>query len=384
MLNRSLPNELQVLIFQKVTLRDLLALRFVSRQTSELILSHCLSIAPSVASNTFPQAKRLLLATPYKPLDLSWLEGLVPRYIAAVLLDRYILSCNSLGWTYCIPAESDIGDELRGDLTRGVRIWKDLSKISKEVYILSIDKLPSRTPKERLRGVLAGRCEDKAKQTTRRKENLAMQRRRAYLRRVSVTDIHNFNMVMFLVCVAFKTKHDQPPLRPYVDRWCTYNGVDDFDWCAKDRRPNSPDNILLEDGNSWVNWAILHDGPVMFYQQWSPENVSSQPVVKETLMKRWQEQTAEEIEIKRKAFVELRDEFNFDFHHPRYSRFEESLQAYAAWDLGLRRFHSKEPVPNMGMDDVLYFINFKNNGQPRRRQQVESVLEYPYDPEYVQ
>ncbi|KAJ4358756.1 uncharacterized protein N0V89_003340 [Didymosphaeria variabile] len=363
-----------------VTLVDLFSLRLVSRQISEVIASHTNAIAPAVASNVFPQAKRMLQVAPEQPLDFTWLKSLVPKYLAAVMLDRYILSSHYTGRTRCIPAESDIGDVLREGLVRGIRVWRNLSNISKDIYALPDEIVFRKTSGKNILEFLTSPVTTMAKNVTEHRENLIAERRIEYLQQKTPADLAYFAIAIFLVHSAFRTKHDKVTSCIYASKESMYHGPDDFDWFVKDWQPN-PENRILEEGNSWANWAILHEGPWLFYQQWSPENSTSPHLARDKMLSMWREQRPEDAKIRRNAVISLRDEFFKDgFHRPSDHKFDEPLERYAKVDAGeLSRCRGKEPLPHIWMDDVPYFINFQDDTQPRRRQHVHSVLERPFD-----
>ncbi|KAL1613276.1 hypothetical protein SLS60_001508 [Paraconiothyrium brasiliense] len=370
------PTELQILIFQHVTLIDLFSLRFVSRQISELIGSHINAIAPSIASKVFSQAKRMLRVAPEEPLDFAWLKSLVPKYLAAVMLDRFVLATHYPGRTRCIPAESDFGDGLREGLVKGIRVWKDLANISKDIYALPNEVVFSKTSGKNILRFLTSPVTQMAKSATEHRENLILQRRIEYLQQKTPGDLGYFKIAMFLVHSAFRTKHDK--VISGTERM--YDGPDHFDWFVKEWR-SDPQNRVLEEGNSWANWAILHEGPWLFYQQWSPENSTSPHIARGKMLSMWREQGPEDAKIRRNAVIRLRDEFFKDgFHRPSDDRLNEPLEVFAQIDSGeLSRVRGKEPLPHIWMDDVSYFINFQDDTQPRRRQHVHSVLERPFD-----
>lgn len=87
---------------------DVFSLRLTSRHTLDVISSYDNAIVPFVVSNTSLRAKRVLQAAPDQPLDFAWLKSLIPKSLAAVILDRYILTSNYSGWTRCIRQRASI------------------------------------------------------------------------------------------------------------------------------------------------------------------------------------------------------------------------------------------------------------------------------------
>ncbi|KAF2119250.1 hypothetical protein BDV96DRAFT_341978 [Lophiotrema nucula] len=128
-----LPNEILVLLCRQLTIPALLALRLVHSHFASLVLANEATIAPYVASNTFPGAKRLLQVEADERRDFEWLKSLVLKYLAAVLVDRYRLCPKELfpqsprRW---IPTEEECGDFLRSHVESGLRVYKSLSALS--------------------------------------------------------------------------------------------------------------------------------------------------------------------------------------------------------------------------------------------------------------
>jgi hypothetical protein len=143
----ALPPEILIPICQQLHLQDLLAFRLTSRHISLVVSTHSPVIAPVVARNQFPYATLLLRAPKSGCHDLTWLQSLVPKYLAAVLVDRARLTPSTFqNYVPHIPAESPLGDTLRARVENGWRILKQLSDISKDVYALPGDEfLPTST-----------------------------------------------------------------------------------------------------------------------------------------------------------------------------------------------------------------------------------------------
>lgn len=75
-----------------------------------------------MASNTFPTADLLLRhdASPVGAAGFAWLKGLVPKYLAAVVVDRVRVQSPELCLEeYGIRAESKAGDALRVRTKKG-------------------------------------------------------------------------------------------------------------------------------------------------------------------------------------------------------------------------------------------------------------------------
>lgn len=149
---RKLPTELLIPIFQYVLLQDLLALRVTCRRFCQVIATHSSIICPEVANNQFPRARFLLQVRQDRPRNLSWLQSLVPKYLAAVAVGRYPEVENNglypISHPQGISPESEIGDLIRRRVDIGFCIWKKLSDISKGVYALPVEQIPPSMRKE--------------------------------------------------------------------------------------------------------------------------------------------------------------------------------------------------------------------------------------------
>jgi hypothetical protein len=289
----------------------------------------------------------------------------VNKYLAAILVDCF--KSSSERWFFeprYIPTESEIGDGLRKKVENGLVILKRLSDLSKEVYALPNKELMSMSTstststsiKQRIRTVFlhdgkGGSTHDLMKC----REQLVLDRRLQYLKTLSRSDLEDFRITTALLAAAFKTKHDQPSAILLSTHRRDYQGPDDFDW-------NTKQSIMIENGNSWVNWVILHEGPIHFFRQWM--HLTSAPatcsVVKQWLLEMSERYTNDEKAIQQACVRELQDAIKawsmLDLLKEGY--FEDETSKYMAWERGLERFHSGDPIPPSWTDEVPYFINF--------------------------
>ncbi|KAK7632102.1 hypothetical protein BKA81DRAFT_18263 [Phyllosticta paracitricarpa] len=146
-----LPDEILVLIFESCDIDSLLAVRLTCRAFRTLITTYESTIVQAVARSTFPGCKLILRPAqdqdPQKPLyDLKWLTGLIPQFLAAIIVDRHRYCGAPLPMLDGIPAEDEIGDEIRQHVAHGFRILEALSLIAQYVEETPDSKIESKLP----------------------------------------------------------------------------------------------------------------------------------------------------------------------------------------------------------------------------------------------
>jgi hypothetical protein len=287
----------------------------------------------------------------------------VNKYLATILVDRFKLS--SERWFFeprYIPTESEIGDRLRKRVENGWVVLKRLSDISKEVYALpnmelkSPSTYTSTSVKQRLRVVFQHGGKGRGTHNLMKcRERLVLDRRLRYLQTLNENDVEDFRITTALLAAAFKTKHDQPSAILLSTHRNDYQGPNEFDW-------NIKQSIMNENGNSWVNWAILHEGPIQFFRQWI--HLKSVPatcsVVKQWLLDMSKRYSNEEKAIQQASARELQEVVKAWSMRDLLKRgyVEDEMSRYVAWENGLERFRSGEPTPPSWTDDVPYFVHF--------------------------
>lgn len=137
-----------------MTINDVFRLRFVNARFSAVINENIASIANQVARNTFPIARHLL----HSPSDgihpFEWPKNLIPMRLASIIVDRKTHrrrernphsypTISLVPFFTGIPAEVPGADGLRATALNGLRMYKQLSDISKAVYALPHKQLPS-------------------------------------------------------------------------------------------------------------------------------------------------------------------------------------------------------------------------------------------------
>jgi F-box domain len=335
-----LPDDILCAILQETDLSDLFILQLVCKPIDGLIRFYIPSIAPAVAKNTFLNTTPLLLQRPQK-YDTRWLAGLIPRYLATLIIDRHGLSAEGSALpmhmdqpkSWRIPATETAGEKLRGRVANGFDVMMKLSVISKDVYRSSRDSISNelRNMKNTRRknsvqwaSLKLGSVKSKAfesvplrpllsqhhyaprrKPKSEKKENLKhiqairqneaiiLHRRKEYLLSIPQADIEDFRL-MFTVFTACLLRNQDGTPYPHAFK------PDFFDWGGNcDSRGHRVDS-----GESWVNWFILHEGPLVFWRQWCPPTIYDDDrsrSVRTLLLKSWDERGYKQIEAETNA-----------------------------------------------------------------------------------
>ncbi|KAK6077315.1 hypothetical protein SCUP234_06727 [Seiridium cupressi] len=289
----SLPDDLLVLILQHCSLTDIFQVPRVCRRLATVTRDYVKTIAPAVAATSFPKSDFFLLPGS-NGRDWDWLKLLVPKFMAAVLLDRYsLLSHTVLGQYLGIPPEDTAGDEIRGRITRGLVVMNRLSRISKDVYSMRDDILPQIAAKGSPDGPEPDReaasCTPELS-VLRSREELVLKRRLDYCATLDEEDISCYHLMYAFLCACIRSTSD----RPSSMRWLRgrRRGVRGLRGLTKSpREPHyfdwfgGGDMKLLQAGDSWVNWALLRYGPMIFWRQWYYGD--DKDVVKNRLLGAW-------------------------------------------------------------------------------------------------
>ncbi|KAL8677945.1 MAG: hypothetical protein Q9186_005668 [Xanthomendoza sp. 1 TL-2023] len=352
----SVPDEILILICQNLTIPSIFTVRLVCSHIANLVLNYSQAIVPEVAHTTFPDARLLLRVPSGQYRDFAWLKGLIHRYLAAVLVDRFKLSSTRLFFEpHGIPAESDIGEALRSRVENGWHVFQNLGKLTEDAQYLPYKYQSSVSIRDRLRHGAYSR--HKRDRLAEKKAYDGLEHRiTKCVNEWPRTSLEDYQLTTFLLHLAFRTKHDQPEARSLPTHRISYDGPDDFDWNAKE-------GILLENYNSWANWAILPLGSPTFFRQWSP--ISEEPkscLIKDSLLRMWKSTTPEEVKFLRRVAVTIRDTMRRNgIHEGSWEQLLDGCQKYKAWELGLGRFLAGEPLPLDWMDQMPYFVDFTSS-----------------------
>ncbi|KAF2852544.1 hypothetical protein T440DRAFT_466681 [Plenodomus tracheiphilus IPT5] len=249
------PEDILLQIISRCCINGLLTFRLTNKRTRALIDNYIATLAPAVARSTFPQSE-LLLA----PLDsrrqytLRWLVGLIPRQLAAIVVDQHRVGFDLSYARYGIDAEDPAGDELRRRVTTG---WY----ILQEVYALSEDA-PSKAslPKDSRDRLYKAKILEMFHKSQvdveylKEREDIILERRLLYLETLSVQDVKDFKLMMTMLSYVFNLsrKNIGPEYEPWV-----------FDWDGGIDRQRD-----FRKGKSWLTWFVLSQGYKMFWDQW--------------------------------------------------------------------------------------------------------------------
>jgi hypothetical protein len=401
-----LPDDILCAILQQADLQSLFTLQLVCKSIYDMIEIYFVSIAPAVARNTFGDTAPLLLQRPQK-YDMQWLVGLIPRYLATVIVDRYGLSGaaedipmpNNGQTCWRIPATEAGGKDLIDHVANGFKVMMKLALISKAVYripprMMPVEirtikgivrkrsvpwvssKLGSITSKTMesivLRPILsqhhyAPREKSKSEQkedsthihAIEKYEAVILHRRKEYLLSVSPADTMDYMLMLpiFFSCLC-RNQDGTPYPRKFKH--------DFFDWGRNcDFRGHR-----VETGNSWVNWWILHQGPLVFWQQWCPPTLyqeDKKSLVRTLLLRSWDERGYRQIEAETKATQEiewfLRSRMEVIAPGGRTARATNPLRHFKKYVKGENgEWRTEDDVAvEETLDDIPYFIDFQGD-----------------------
>lgn len=314
----SLPDHALLLIVQELTIDDFFSLRQTNRALCTLISSFEQATTLAVAKRTFPNARLLLRPPQDGRYTIQWLKGLIPKQLAAIVVDRYRFGLEgAMGqrrgrpgtkWPpYGIPAEDLLGDHFRARIGRGWCVFKTFSNISQAVYAMHATEIPRLPIRLWLPRLKLGHSNPEL-MLIRRLERLILERRLRYLRSLARADVTNYYLLRGLLRSAFLTKHDMDPISLFGP-YRTFDGKpeppedDYFDWGGDRRR-----SVLELSSQSWVDWFILHKGPTLFWKQWRRNSGSdfqkSGSLIHDELLRAWSVR-GQGVEIRRECVDQL-------------------------------------------------------------------------------
>ncbi|KAF2261400.1 hypothetical protein CC78DRAFT_357034 [Lojkania enalia] len=247
-----LPEDVLILICCHCRIDELLNLRLTNLRTRRLITEYIATIAPSSARSTFPTSD-LLLTRPESPSQYTvpWLKSLIPRHLAAILVDRHRFAHDFAEQRYGIPAEDPYGDALRARIANGWCVLRRLSNISQEIYGLRARCVLKSTTDRAWKFVHPSRFKF---EVFRQREELILTKRLEYIKGLSDEMVKDYKLMFMLLSSAFRTS-----ISNYGDDYKPWI----FDWgCGIDGQR------LLRRGNSWLTWFVLYEGPDLFWNQW--------------------------------------------------------------------------------------------------------------------
>jgi len=328
------PDSILVLICRQLPLLDLYRLRLTNRKLAGFVPTHGKEICPSSAECTFPGATRLLTIAQIHGRDYRWMNDLPLRWLAAFMVDKFrIESKEAFGKTLGFAMEPIIddsyddelegkyaqrvqvtnGDAVRQRVFNGLTILRELSRISKGIRRVPEDELeapsepvvikhfvPPQKPSLWARLFPCVKKYDGPQQSSpldlvmdpvvrklvkNRKEMAILDRRTKYLEKLGQQQIRDFRFMMAILHYMIKTK-------PHSEYEPNY-----FDWGNKEHD--------FRQGRSWLNWWILHHGPVVFWAQWYTQ--ASESYVRAQALFDWGAMTMLESDEQRAFAVKLEE-----------------------------------------------------------------------------
>lgn len=277
-----LPEEILLLIVERCDIDALLQLRLVCRAFRSLIATYESTVVQAVARTTFPGCK-LILRPPEdhdllkSPYTLDWLTGLIPKHLAAIVVDRHRYCGTPLPALDGIPAEDEIGDEIRDHIAHGFRILETLSLIAQDVEDTPDSKIESKLPPElvsreapaptwhKFKPSRVYRRTRSALWSWRRPQESAEKKKWAILqRRQDLTTALQVNFIYKRMTPEEAADFDAMwnILRMAFQHHRYFNlGIPLFDW-------GKPDSRDIFQSNSWVNWFVLRAGASFWWRNY--------------------------------------------------------------------------------------------------------------------
>jgi hypothetical protein len=244
-----LPDDILIIIFSQCTIDELRTLRLTDSRSRSLIVEYISTIAPAAARSTFHQSRNLLLSRPLQ-YTFQWLEDLVPRQLAAILVDRHRMAHDSMQQRYGIPAEDPYGNELRARIANGWHVLSQLANISKGVHRSSASDPANPYSDFGIRFISPPR----KLETSQQKEDLIATQRLAFIESMPAQGAKDYKLMFMLLSSAFRTSisNISEEHKPWVFDWG--NGIDG--------------QRMFRKGSSWLAWFVLAEGPELFWKQW--------------------------------------------------------------------------------------------------------------------
>ena len=241
-----LPDDILILVYSECTIEGLLTLRLTDRRSRDLISEYINTIAPLAARTSFPGCSNLLRHQPLR-YTIQWLRDLIPRQLAAILVDRHRIAHDSMQQRYGIPSEDPYGDDLRARIANGWRVLYRLTSIS-TFAPFAIDPKPANDLVTRLL------CPSRRLDMDRQKEDSILQQRLGYIDSMPIQDAKDYKLMFMLLSSAFRTSMSN--IGEEHKPW-------EFDWGK-----GIDGQRLFRKGSSWLAWFVLNEGPHLFYSQW--------------------------------------------------------------------------------------------------------------------
>jgi len=128
-------------------------------------------------------------------------------------------------------------------------------------------------------------------------ETVILHRRKEYLLSTSQRDIQDFRLMFPVFTACLRLNQDGTPYpSPFKPDFFDWGGNCD----SRGHRVNS--------GDSWVNWFILYEGPLLLWKQWRPPSLyrdNRTTLGRTRLLKSWDERGYKQIEVETKATQDI-------------------------------------------------------------------------------
>lgn len=275
-----LPDDLLIEICSYLAINEYFSLRQTSTHICAFLTKYSSSIGHHIARNTPFTPSWALPPVDTNPWTVHRIRSLIPLTMATVLVSQFRHISTGLYPRSNTPSSSRYGfapNDPRGReavmaIAKGIQVWKELSNISKRF------ERASNGFKNQLSLVSYGLFEywnPRGAQSltayrTRNTEAAVLKARMRLLRKPYAKTGHSTykamanrdkeemarvcSMALSLtqLCITASWSEDRKPFHP-------------IHWCDHDRTFFGSNPL----SGSWINWALLHEGPRMFWAQWS-------------------------------------------------------------------------------------------------------------------
>jgi hypothetical protein len=345
-------------------IETLLCIRHTCGNFLRITTAYERSISQTLAKKLFPQQKHLVEQTVENQYTITWLIHLVPRQLAAILVDRHraVLDPHMYG----IPAEDPAGDPLRARVANGFCILHRLSSISQHVHKIELathlalggsDPAPIRR-RSSLGSKISSFITPADVALAKKRETLILDRRLELVRTLSERDREDYQILSIFLIGCFE--HLWSP--PATMRETVPDGP--FDWGMPPRR-------WMGRKDSWVNWFILHHGPKLFWEQWWSEPCippyrhpnqtngaiasggmpwhyighpafAGRPTLFEKMQRSWNQRSKDVIRIERDYATRIEKELLKGLDYKSYNPPRELLPYQGAWEMDAKAVWTPE------------------------------------------
>jgi hypothetical protein len=302
-------------VIAHVDIQTVLALRLTCSSVRFLIDKYQGSIARHAARATFGHsAEKHIHVREGEKEGIAWLVKLVPRLLAAVLVENIGLAAQSSAFQ-ALADETPFGNYLRERLERGLCILEAFSRIAKEVnqsfQSTNVRESESSSSQKSLKGtfkrLLPG---DETLRSIKKREKEILRRRILFAERLDESHISDYlrlrDWLGFpLLCVSC----DWPPLACNVPRWKRK-----WTFQEKGKKVLVWDKVRIK---QWMDWYILEHGGTELWEHkwtetdtcngcvwWKPEHHRFCPTRK-AVVECYEGRNKEQLEIEFKASAEL-------------------------------------------------------------------------------